>query len=143
MPKRKTDTSIILPEGLEKLNEAQFQRTVVEIAAFLGYSVSYHTHFSMGSKSGFPDLALFDPNDGGAVFLEVKVGRNMPTDKQRMWLYDLRCAGFHAYVAHPTHIDLITDVLRGEYLPPQVGTGQVHPDLEPVCYPPDFAKEAL
>lgn len=131
---------IIVPD-LSGYNEKQFQRTVEEIAGYCGFGTAYHTKFSIGSDPGYPDLSLFNPRDGGAVFLECKVKKNTPTARQRMWLYDLRCAGFHAYVAHPDWIETIVSVLRGEYLPPKVGSGKVHPDLRDICFPPDFVTE--
>lgn len=136
-----SDIDVILPDDLSGLNEKRFQAVVVEVAGILGYTATYHTTFSLGSESGFPDLALFNPTQGGAVFLEVKAGKNRPTAKQRMWLYDLRCAGFHAYVAHASWIEVIVDVLKGRYPPPVVGVGEPHPVLRDICFPPEFIKE--
>ena len=132
---------ILLPEHLDTLPERQFQNVVEEIAGLCGYSAAYHTRFSLGSDPGFPDLALFNPRQGGAVFLECKVKSNRPSDKQKAWLYELRCSGFHAYCAHPAWMDLIVDVLNGRYPPPMVGTGAPHPVLAPISYPPAYVTE--
>jgi len=47
-----------------------------------------------GLKSGVPDLCLPWPDeDGGVLFLELKVGRNTTTDAQEQWIDDLIAAG--------------------------------------------------
>lgn len=128
---------IIVPD-MSGYSEKMFQRTVVEIASIMGYTEAYHTTFSLGSESGFPDLSLFNPMDGGAVFFECKVKKNRPTDRQRMWLYNLRCAGFHAYMVHPDFIEKAIDVLRDVYPHPEIGTGEAHPDLADITCPPTW-----
>ena len=56
--------------------------------------------FSTGTPAGFPDLAGYRRSDGKAVYIEVKVAPNKPTDKQLAFLAKARIAGCMAGVAY-------------------------------------------
>ena len=56
--------------------------------------------FSTGTPAGFPDLAGYRRSDGKAVYREVKVAPNKPTDKQLAFLTKARIAGCLAGVAY-------------------------------------------
>lgn len=56
--------------------------------------------FSTGTPAGFPDLAGYRRSDGRAVYIEVKVAPNKPTDKQLAFLAQARSAGCLAGVAY-------------------------------------------
>lgn len=123
------DFKMLLPttDSLNTMNEKQFQKLVVEIAAYYGWHDVYHTAFSIRSSPGFPDLALFNTEHGGSCYLEVKVKKNRPTPAQVQWLTTIRMAGIHAYIVHPKTIHGIAFVLNGQAHPPQVGSGE--PDV--------------
>ena len=49
-----------------------------------------------GVKSGVPDIFLpVKSREYGGMFIEMKVGRNKPTENQREWLFDLSVAGYY------------------------------------------------
>lgn len=54
-----------------------------------------------GVKAGVPDLCL-PVSRGGyhGLYIELKVGKNKPTDHQREWLSDLRQQGYAAVVCY-------------------------------------------
>lgn len=56
--------------------------------------------FSTGTPAGFPDLAGYRRSDGKAVYIEVKVAPNKPTDKQLAFLARARSAGCMTGVAY-------------------------------------------
>lgn len=52
-----------------------------------------------GLSAGFPDIAILIPTRSFAgAFLELKVGKNRPTQDQRVWLQRLRRQGYAAAV---------------------------------------------
>jgi hypothetical protein len=54
----------------------------------------YHTHRSDRSEAGFPDVVLIGGR--GALFRELKVGRNKMTSAQQWFIRILRRAGLDA-----------------------------------------------
>lgn len=94
------------------IKEADFQRTVTTMAAFLGWRY-HHEATSFGSKPGWPDLALFHPAHG-AVYLELKVGKNKPTENQLEWITWLQQCGQRAYIVYPSQLDQIEALLSGQ-----------------------------
>jgi VRR-NUC domain-containing protein len=73
-----------MPEPLPML-EADLQSQVLQTARILG-CLSYHTHDSRRSTSGFPDLVIVHPGTGGLLFAELKRDGQDPTVPQRRWL---------------------------------------------------------
>lgn len=54
---------------------------------------------AMGVKAGVPDLFLPVPMNGYAgLYIEMKYGKNTPTDKQKEWIKDLRQQGYKVTV---------------------------------------------
>lgn len=60
-----------------------------------------------GVKSGVPDIMLAVPVDNGytgprytGLFIEMKVGKNVPTDEQKEWLKYLGQAGYFTAVCY-------------------------------------------
>lgn len=50
---------------------------------------------AMGVKPGVPDLCLPVPRGGYAgMYVEMKYGKNKPTDNQRLWIEDLKAQGY-------------------------------------------------
>jgi hypothetical protein len=50
----------------------------------------------------------------GALFLELKVGKNEPSEEQVAWLSWLQHCGQKAYLCRPEDIDIIRALLQGE-----------------------------
>ena len=49
-----------------------------------------------GVKSGVPDIFLAYPSRGmHGMFIEMKVGRNKPTENQRDYMFSLSAAGYY------------------------------------------------
>lgn len=65
-----------------KVSERDFQLAVMQLAKFQGW-LTYHTFNSRHSEPGFPDLVMV--RDGQLIFAELKVGKNKPTEAQKMW----------------------------------------------------------
>jgi hypothetical protein len=116
--------------GVENWTEAQFQRAVIDVAAFYGWSYRYHTYDSRRSEIGFPDLVLVKPGTG-ILFLELKVGKNRPSEEQVSWLRGLRQSAVHAYCVYPKDLDLIQGLLRNEYAAPNL-SGATRKELVPL-----------
>lgn len=104
-----------------KVNEKQFLSQVRQLARLYRWTV-YHTRFSFGSDSGFPDLVLV--RRGRLIFAELKTDTGRITPKQAMWLEALqevaRDSGRHpdgflgvsSYVWRPNQLDMIQKILR-------------------------------
>jgi hypothetical protein len=80
--------------------EAEFQRTVIQVAEARGWRV-YHTHDSRRSQAGFPDLVMV--RSPRIVFAELKAyqkghGWNKLSQEQFEWLSDLALCDLDCYV---------------------------------------------
>lgn len=54
---------------------------------------------AMGVKAGVPDLCLPAPRGGYAgLYIEMKYGKNKPTDNQKQWIADLQKQGYKVAV---------------------------------------------
>ena len=54
-----------------------------------------------GVKAGVPDICLAYPSGKyHALYIELKVGKNKPSDKQKTWLHNLQEAGYMAAVCY-------------------------------------------
>ena len=54
-----------------------------------------------GLKSGVPDMFLPVCRDGWAgLYIELKVGKNKPSDNQSWWIEQLRQQGYHVVVCY-------------------------------------------
>lgn len=52
-----------------------------------------------GLKAGVPDIVVAVPAQGwGALFMEMKVKPNKPTEAQEQWIHDLNKIGYRAQV---------------------------------------------
>lgn len=92
------------------LLEKDWQATVTDLAKQLGWLV-YHTFNSRRSTHGFPDLVLVRDR---VVYVECKREDRTTsklTDEQRRWLRALDQAGEEVYVARPSHVRHLSQVL--------------------------------
>lgn len=54
-----------------------------------------------GMKSGVPDICLPVPSgDWHGLYIELKVGKNKPTIKQRIWIEALKTVGYRVEVCY-------------------------------------------
>ncbi len=90
------------------MNEAEWQRTVTDLARTLGYLI-YHTQDSRRSASGFPDLVLVRDR---VIFAELKTERGRMTGAQHWWVSTLRVARAEVYVWRPSDYDMVERTLR-------------------------------
>jgi hypothetical protein len=97
------------------VNEAQFQRQVLQIAAMYGWRV-YHTHDSRRSNPGWPDLVLCKPPR--VLFVELKSETGRLRLEQAQWLSDLAACGMETDVWRPQRLSEIAGSLgpRGKRL---------------------------
>lgn len=106
------------------LSEAEFQKQVIDLAHARGYKVAHFRSIAMQRKDGsvrfmtpvaadgegFPDLILV--RDGTLVALELKVGRNKPSDAQLAWLGLFKASHNAAHCFWPEDWAEIVKVLR-------------------------------
>lgn len=107
------------------MNEADFQRAVIQAARTLGWMVA---HFRpaltrsgrwatpvQGDGAGFPDLVLVDVRGaGGVLYRELKADAGRLSPGQRAWLDALAKAGADAAVWRPRDWPVIEATLRRE-----------------------------
>lgn len=103
-----------------ELRETDWQAQVVDLAHMLGWQ-HLHVRRSIGkgrqwqtttNRKGWPDLFCWHPRHG-FVALELKVGRNQPTDEQLEVLAELEAAGARTMVAFPEDLDAVHALLAG------------------------------
>ena len=73
-----------------------------------------------GVKAGVPDLCLPVPRGiYHGLYIELKAGRNNPTDNQARWLQALTVNGYYATVCHgwEAAMEVILRYLKGGDLP--------------------------
>lgn len=56
--------------------------------------------FSTGTPAGFPDIAGYARNGGSAVYIEVKVAPNKPTEKQIAFIEKAKASGCIAGICY-------------------------------------------
>ncbi len=103
-----------------KLSEKEFMGQVIDLARLMHWRVA---HFRAGMNArgewstpvqadgaGFPDLLLV--RGDRILGLELKVGRNKPSEAQVAWLDALGEAGVEAFVVRPKDWDAIERLLK-------------------------------
>ena len=74
------------------MNEAQFQKQVVDLAHYQGFLV-FHTYDSRKSTgAGFPDLVLVGPGRE-PLFVELKTAKGQLSPLQKKWKSSLEASG--------------------------------------------------
>jgi VRR-NUC domain len=94
---------------LADLTEKEWQAQVVELAKTLGWKRVYHVFDSRRSSHGFPDLLLVRER---LVLLELKRETGRLTEHQKGWLRDLLGADVECYVARPSDLERVADLLQ-------------------------------
>jgi hypothetical protein len=87
---------------------------VRRLASDLGW-MTYHTHDSRRSESGFPDLVLISPRQGRILFRELKKMKGRVSADQKSFLEALTAVGQDAAVWRPD--DLVDERILAELMP--------------------------
>lgn len=98
----------------DHITEAQWQRTVMELALWQGWRVYHVPDSRRVTDRGYPDLTLVHPDRGQVVWLELKTNRGRLKPDQREWIAALRRAGQRAYVARPRDVERVEALLCGQ-----------------------------
>lgn len=97
------------PDPTRPLTEAVWQSHVLGYARSLGWA-AYHTRFSVGSDTGWPDLVLCRPPR--LLFVELKSDKGRVSEAQQAWLDRLLACGAEAFVWRPRDRDAVLEALR-------------------------------
>jgi len=96
----------------------EWQAQVVDLAQVLGWR-HLHVRRTIGrgrkwttstNRVGWPDLFLWHPRRGFAA-VELKVGRDKPSEEQTAVLAELEAAGARVLVAYPADLEALRDLL--------------------------------
>lgn len=102
------------------LTHNEYQEQITKAAALLKWK-HLHVRKSIGkgkkwqtttNRVGWPDLFLWHPAHG-FLAIEVKVGKDKPTDEQLAVLAELAAAGARTLVAYPADWDVVEAALKG------------------------------
>lgn len=99
----------------QAMTEDALLAQVRRLASDLGW-LTYHTHDSRRSESGFPDLVLISPKQGRILFRELKKMRGRVSPDQKIWIEGLTAVGQDAGVWRPD--DLVEERILGELRAP-------------------------
>ena len=92
--------------------EKDFLDRVRQYARLRGWEHVYHSWASIHSPRGFPDLFMI--RDGRALAIELKSGKNQPTEPQADWIDALNAVpGITAFVAWECDEERIRALLDG------------------------------
>jgi len=80
------------------VDESDFQAQLVGAAKRMGWSLVYHTRFSVQSEPGFPDLVLVNTRQERVIFAELKRDGEYASAAQELWLAALVTCGQEAYL---------------------------------------------
>jgi hypothetical protein len=103
----------------EAMTEDALLAQVRRLAGDLGW-LTYHTHDSRRSESGFPDLVLISPQQGRILFRELKKMKGRVSVDQKRFLEALTAVGQDAGVWRPD--DLVNERVLAELLQPTRNT---------------------
>lgn len=85
------------------MTETQLLEAVRELARIRGW-LTYHTHRSDHSESGWPDLVCVHPRTGDLVVAELKSAKGKVTAAQQEWIDALAVAGITVHVWRPADL---------------------------------------
>jgi hypothetical protein len=106
------------PTGaLTLISEAEWQRTVVEIAQWNRWGLIFHAPANrpinghvQNMTAGFPDLCMV--RGRRLLFVELKRERGRTTEAQREWLAALLLTGAETAVWRPSDLAIVKEVLK-------------------------------
>lgn len=95
-----------------QITETVWQSHVLAYARQLGWSLRYHTRYSLGSTAGFPDLVLVRPPR--LIFAELKSDTGQVSPAQDKWLEALSqvTQAPEVYLWRPFDRGAVLDILR-------------------------------
>jgi len=93
---------------ISALSEREFQAEVMDIANKLGWRF-YHTHDSIGSQAGFPDLVMV--RGKRLIFAELKTEKGKLSKQQVGWITDLGLC-VPVYLWRPSMMQEVIDCLK-------------------------------
>jgi hypothetical protein len=96
-----------MPYGV---TEAQWQRTVIEIARTYGWQTMHHL-ISRGTSPGWPDLVIASHARRRLLFVELKSDKGRIRPEQRYWLRLLDACGQEAGLWRPRDQDDVIGAL--------------------------------
>ena len=110
------------------MSEAEEQRIVAKYLDWMNY-LWFHppneakrsvrlasTLKAQGLKSGVPDVCILEQRNGkGGLFIELKVGKNKPTEEQERWLKRLSEKNYATAVCYSAEhaIKVIEEYMNG------------------------------
>lgn len=108
------------------MTERQIEHNIKLSAEDLSF-LFYHTHTSMHSSKGFPDVCIAGPlgsNAPSVLYYEVKTPVRKVTPEQLAWMITLRNAGLVARIVYEHE-----HLLPGKYPAFEATLGDVYDDL--------------
>ncbi len=103
----------------QKVSEADWERTLVQLARLNGWKVAGFRTAQVGKSwqtpvrhdaKGWPDLVLVRDR---VMFVELKTDTGRLSKEQDAWIRMLEEAGQEVYVWRPSDWDAVVEVLRG------------------------------
>jgi hypothetical protein len=94
------------------LTEQDLQNAVKSAAKHLGY-LCYHTHYSIGSEAGFPDLHVI--GHGRQFVFEFKGPKGRISPDQRRWIETYQAIGVDARFVFPGDYETVLAELMQAY----------------------------
>lgn len=117
-PLRCDSLLMVKPLPDEEILEADWQRTVLDLAKMMGWRVA-HFRSVLTRKgwqtpvaadgAGFPDLFLARDR---LVAIELKTEKGKLSDAQKDWIRALLNAQVEVYVCRPRHLEQLAEILR-------------------------------
>lgn len=93
------------------MTEEVWQREVLRLAGYYGWTLTYHTYDSTRSNPGWPDLVLHRP-PGELLVVELKADKGRVKPAQQEWLRALACSGVETAVWRPRDLDAVHERLK-------------------------------
>lgn len=122
-----------MPAKAKLLAERDFQKQVEDLAD-LYHWWHYHTHISIGSEEGYPDLHFWHPQVQRSFYAELKREDEEPADRQRNTIWSMRAAGLVVYVWWEHDLPEIQRVLSRTIPPANViPTGPMGQGMKPIA----------
>ena len=94
------------------MREKEWMQQVIDLAKLHGWMI-YHTHNSMRSEPGFPDLILLHPlkPEKGVLVRELKTVKGRLTKEQMRWLAVFAASGANTDVWRPPDWEEVVETL--------------------------------
>ena len=94
--------------------ERDFQQRVTHIAKLYHWSCYSIVDSRRASLAGYPDLTMWNVQQGRLIFAELKREKGVLSVAQKQVLAELGTLGVEVYVWRPSDFDDIVDLLKGK-----------------------------